>query len=61
MADIVPFPRRSLAIWIARDGAAWLVLVGNHGWLFGSRREAEHDAQWLSRNLGLPIRVVASP
>jgi Bifunctional DNA primase/polymerase, N-terminal len=48
-ADIANFPmRRSLAVWICRDGPAWLVLAGNHAWLHGSRREARRDAQWLA-------------
>lgn len=52
------FPmRRSRAVWITRDGGAWLVLAGEYGWLFGSRVEADRDAQWLARNLGLPIRA----
>jgi hypothetical protein len=62
LADIVPFPkRRSTVVWLVRDGPGWLVIANGHGWLFGSRREAEDDAQWLSCNLGLPIRAVASP
>jgi hypothetical protein len=54
------FPmRRSRAIWITREGHAWLVLAGEHGWLRGSRQEADRDAQWLGHNLGLPVRAVA--
>jgi hypothetical protein len=57
---VARFPmRRSLAVWITRDGSAWLVLAGEQGWLFGSRQEADRDAQWLGRNLGLPVRAVA--
>jgi hypothetical protein len=57
---IVRFPgRRSCAVLIVRDGPTWVVLAGSHGWQHGSRREADHDAQWLGRNLGLPIRTVA--
>jgi hypothetical protein len=51
--------RRSLAVWITRDGPAWLVLAGEHGWLFGSRDEADAEAKWLSGNFGLPIRGMA--
>jgi hypothetical protein len=59
-AAVVRFPmRRSLAVWITRDGPAWLVLAGEHGWLHGSRQEADRDAQWLGRNLNLPVRAVA--
>jgi hypothetical protein len=58
---ITRFPmRRSAAIWLMREDAAWLVLAGDHGWLFGSREEAHRDAWWLARNLELPIRAVAS-
>jgi hypothetical protein len=32
------------------------VLAGDHGWLHGDHRAAHADAEWLSRNLGLPIR-----
>jgi hypothetical protein len=60
-ADIIPFPkRRSLAIWITREGPTWLVVAGDHGWLHGSREEADRDAEWLGRNLGLPVREAAA-
>jgi hypothetical protein len=53
----IRFPmRRSLAVWIMPEGPAWLVLAREHGWMFGSRREADIEARWLSSNLGLPIR-----
>ena len=39
----------------ANEGG-WLVLAGDHGWLHGDLHEAFEDAQWLSENLGLPIR-----
>jgi hypothetical protein len=56
---VARFPmRRSLAVWITRDGPGWLVLAGEHGWLFGSRQEADRDAQWLAHNLGVPLRAV---
>jgi hypothetical protein len=58
---VVRFPmRRSPAVWVARDGPAWLVLAREHGLLFGSRQEADIEAQWLGRNLGLPVRAAAS-
>lgn len=41
---------------IRRDKAGgWLVTLGDHGWLFGSLREARAEAQWLARNHSLPI------
>jgi hypothetical protein len=56
-ASTIRFPmRRSQAVWIAAEGPAWLVLAREHGWLFGSRREADIEARWLSSNLGLPVR-----
>jgi hypothetical protein len=55
------FPmRRSHAVWITREGSGWLVLAHENGWLLGSRQEADRDAAWLGRNLGLPVRAVAS-
>jgi hypothetical protein len=58
---VVRFPTRRLAaVWITRQGPAWLVLAYEHGWLFGSYQEAQRDAQWLGRNLGLPVRAAAS-
>jgi hypothetical protein len=58
--DTIRFPMRvSRAVWVLADGPAWLVLAGDHGWLHGSRSEADRDARWLSLNLGLPIRAVA--
>jgi hypothetical protein len=57
---VVRFPmRRSAAVWIARDGPAWLVLAGEHGWISGSREEADREALWLAQNFGLPVRAVA--
>lgn len=59
-SSVLNFPlRRSVAIWITREGPAWLVLAREHGWLFGSHSEAEVEARWLAANLGLPIRNVA--
>jgi hypothetical protein len=49
-------PRSSAAIWVVREDQAWLVIAGAHGWLAGSREQAIEEAQWLSRNLGLPVR-----
>jgi hypothetical protein len=60
-AAFIHFPmRRSLAVWITRDGPAWLVLAREHGWLFGSRSEADAEARWLATNLGVPIRSLVS-
>ena len=59
-ARVIRFqPRRSSAVWVLREGAAWLVVANDHGWLHGSRASAVEDAQWLSENLNLPIRSAA--
>jgi hypothetical protein len=50
-------PRRSVAIWLLREYDGWLVLARGHGWTHGDYRSALADAQWLSTNLELPIRV----
>jgi hypothetical protein len=56
-ASAIRFPmRNSQAVWITTEGPAWLVLACEHGWLFGSREQADAEATWLSRNLGLPVR-----
>ena len=58
MSETVRFPaRHAAAIWLFREGAAWLVLAGESGWLHGSSDNALRDATWLSDNLQLPIRV----
>jgi hypothetical protein len=60
MTNVVRFPmRRSPAAWITREGPAWLVIAGDHGWLFASRDEAHRKTRWLSRNRGYPIMAVA--
>jgi hypothetical protein len=55
--NVLRFPgRRSAAIHVVREEAAWLVLAREHGWLHGSREAAIAEASWLADNLGLPIR-----
>jgi hypothetical protein len=49
-------PRRSAAVWVTREGPAWLVLACDHGWLHGDYHSALTDARWLSENLGLAVR-----
>jgi hypothetical protein len=39
-------------------GGAYVILRG-HGWLFGSRRDAERGARSIARAHDLPIRRVA--
>ncbi|MFL6797477.1 MAG: hypothetical protein ACJ8F3_08710 [Xanthobacteraceae bacterium] len=58
---IVSFPaRQRRAVFISKQAeGAWLVLAFDHGWILGSRAEAETDARWLSANLDLPVRVLS--
>jgi hypothetical protein len=49
-ATIIQFPaRRQLAIRVEREGPAWCVIRQQYGWLFGSRREALHEALALAQ------------
>jgi hypothetical protein len=52
------FPmRRTACVWLLREtSSTWMVLAREHGWLHSSYCAALADAQWLARNLGLPIR-----
>jgi hypothetical protein len=57
---VIRYPlRRSFAIWLLREAGAWLVVSGDHGWLFGSRREAISEARRLAQIFNDPIREVA--
>jgi hypothetical protein len=59
-AAIVRFPPRcSAAVWVMREGQSWLVVAGTHGWQHGSRQEADRDAAWMGRNLGVPVRATS--
>jgi hypothetical protein len=61
MSEIVRFPaRRSAAIWLLREGGAWLALAGEHGWLHGSAMSALEDARWLAENFQMPLRVAST-
>jgi hypothetical protein len=56
MTAVVRFPaRRSAAVWLTREGPAWLVIAGAHGWLHGDYDDALADAAWLSENLGFAV------
>jgi hypothetical protein len=59
-AEVLRFPAQRSAIWLLREGGAWLVVAGEHGWLHGSLVPALHDAIWLAKNLSLPLRVASS-
>jgi hypothetical protein len=55
-ARIIAFPPRGpFDIVIAREGAAWLVIVRGHGWLHGDRHTAIREARWLAQNLGVAV------
>jgi hypothetical protein len=58
-ARIIQFPTRNTAAIFVREvpGAGWLVLARGHAWAHGDRHAAVQDAEWLSDNLSLPIRV----
>ena len=57
-AVVIRFPPRSAqCVRLLREtSGGWLVLAAAHGWEHGDRRAAVADAQWLGRNLGLPVR-----
>jgi hypothetical protein len=56
-ANVIRFPpRHAHCVFLLRDGSAWLVTAYGHGWIHGSSAAADADAQWMSRNLDLPIR-----
>jgi hypothetical protein len=59
--NLLRFPaRHSTVVWLTRDEGAWLVLANGHGWAHGSSAAAFSDAQWLSRNLALPVREITT-
>ena len=37
-----------------RDGAGWLVLRGNHGWLHSDRRQALRERDEIDHDEGFP-------
>jgi hypothetical protein len=59
MADTT---RRRLppAVWITREGKAWLVISGDHSWLHGDYASALRDAQGIANGFGVSVRVAAS-
>jgi hypothetical protein len=54
------FPsRRSRAVFVfPGTDDPWWVVAGSHGWIHGNVASAWADAEWLSDNLGYPIRLV---
>ena len=59
-ARILQFPPRGpFAVRVQHDGGgAWLVISRQHGWLFGSRREALADASEIAAGFGVAVEVV---
>jgi hypothetical protein len=59
-AQIIPFPRRDpFVVRIEREGAVYLVICRDHGWLHGSFCEAIADARAIAAGFGVPVRVAA--
>jgi hypothetical protein len=59
-ARIIQFPQRGpFAVHVEREGAAWLVVCRDHGWLHGDRREALEDAQDIADGFGVAVKVTA--
>ena len=57
-ARILQFPARGpFAVYVEREAEAWLVIVREHGWLFGSQREAVGEAQLIARGFGVAVEV----
>jgi hypothetical protein len=49
-------------VFITRDGpGGWFVILHEHGWLFGSFREAVAEARQLAWGFSLPVRVEGRP
>ena len=58
-APVVRFPgRRAEAVFVIPEvlGGAYVILR-EHGWLFGSRREAVAEANAMARKLGIHVRL----
>jgi hypothetical protein len=53
-------PSRHPAVWITREGKAWLVIAGDHGWLHGDYASALRDAQGIAKGFGCTIRVAST-
>jgi hypothetical protein len=60
-AQILPFPPRGpFVVRVEREGAAWLVICRDHGWLHGDRHAANAEAVEIARGFGVPARTAAS-
>jgi hypothetical protein len=56
MAGIINFPERGpFAVRISREDSAWIVVARDHGWLHGSRHEAQADAERIAGSYGVAV------
>jgi hypothetical protein len=57
--SVVRFPdRRRSAVFVCPEPlGGFYVVIGSHGWLFGSLAAARAEAQALAEGLGLHVRV----
>jgi hypothetical protein len=60
MSASLRIPSRHPAVWITREGKAWLVIAGDHGWLHGSYEAALRDARDIAKGFGCTIRVAST-
>jgi hypothetical protein len=59
-AQIIRFPKRGpFAVHVVGDGAAWLVVCRDHGWLHGNFVDAFNDAVAVAASFGVAVRVAA--
>lgn len=59
-AQIIPFPPRGpFTVHVEREGAAWLVICRDHGWLHGDRRKAIFDAIEIASGFVVALRVAS--
>jgi hypothetical protein len=58
-ARLLQFPPRGpFCVRVEREEAAWIVVCRQHGWLFGSRREALADAYEIAAGFGVAVEIV---
>ena len=62
IAGIIKFPERGpFAVRIEREGAAWLVICRDHGWLHGAHHEALTDAHTIAEGFGVAVELMGRP
>ena len=49
------------SVRIEREDAAWLVIAKDHGWLFGSHREATKEAREIAAGHGVAVTSTFRP